>query len=43
MGEALFKHLAPVGWHAISAGSQSTERARFKAVLDQIGQMVPRA
>ena len=32
MGEALFNHLAPPGWHAISAGSRPTGRLNEQAL-----------
>lgn len=32
IAEALFNHLAPVGWHAISAGSQPTGKLNERAL-----------
>lgn len=32
MGEAVFNHLAPNGWHAISAGSQPTGKLNERAL-----------
>lgn len=32
IGEAVFNHLAPSGWHAISAGSQPTGKLNEKAL-----------
>ncbi|MBS3963516.1 MAG: arsenate reductase ArsC [Methylomonas sp.] len=32
MGEAIFNHLAPAGWHAISAGSKPLGRLNSRAV-----------
>ncbi|ALK96094.1 ArsC family transcriptional regulator [Massilia sp. WF1] len=32
ISEAVFKHLAPAGWHAISAGSQPTGKLNDKAL-----------
>jgi arsenate reductase len=32
IGEAVFNHLAPAGWHAISAGSQPTGKLNDKAL-----------
>lgn len=39
LGEAIFNHLAPPGWHAVSAGSQPTETVhpRTLALLEQAG------
>lgn len=32
ISEAVFNHLAPSGWHAISAGSQPTGKLNYKAL-----------
>lgn len=32
LGEAIFNHLAPAGWHAVSAGSQPTGQLNARAL-----------
>lgn len=41
ISEAVFNHLAPAGWHAISAGSQPTGKLNDKALALLAGKGIP--
>lgn len=43
IGEAVFKHLAPTGWHASSAGSQPTGRLNERALALLASKGIPTA
>jgi arsenate reductase len=43
ISEAVFKHLAPIGWHAISAGSQPTGKLNDKALALLASKGIPTA
>jgi len=41
ISEAVFNHLAPPGWHAISAGSQPTGKLNERALALLAGKDIP--
>jgi len=43
IGEAVFKHLAPTGWHASSAGSQPTGKLNERALALLASKGIPTA
>jgi arsenate reductase len=43
ISEAVFNHLAPAGWHAISAGSQPTGKLNERALALLAGKGIPTA